>query len=373
MRLVPIEAPAGGSSPPAGVSTSDTAAAPPAAAGGVPGMAPVTLDERARGLAGIQTTPARREVLSSSLRTVGTVVPDERRVHAVNTRITGWIEKLHVNFSGQMVRRGEPILRIYSPELLATQEEFLRALQAAQDLAAAGPEAQESGRALLEAARRRLQLFDVPRGFVDELARRGEPQRDVTLVAPASGFVTAKDVLEGQQVEAGMPLFTITDLSRVWVQANVYESEAALVQLGQRAVVSLPYTSGVQLAGTVTYIDPFVDPATRTLTVRLEFTNPDLLLKPAMYVDVTLDTVQREGVVIPEEAVLDSGTRRVVFVETAAGHYEPRAVRLGIRGDGKVQVLDGVRAGERVVARANFLLDSESRLRSALSGGRHGS
>jgi RND family efflux transporter MFP subunit len=329
-------------------------------------MAPVHLDARARSLAGIQTAPAQHEPLAQALRAAGTVVPDERQVRVVHTKVSGWIDKLYVNFTGQEVRRGQPVLGIYSPELLATQEEFLRALEAARRLAGASPEAAESGAKLLQAARRRLELFDVPASFVDALERSGEAQRSVTLLAPSSGHVTSKGVFEGQTVEPGMELFTVTDLSRVWIVANVYEYEAPLVHEGQHATLSLPFDPSVRLDGRVAYVDPYLDAETRTLEVRFEFPNRDLVLKPAMYVDVSLHGDDRMGIVIPESALLDSGLRKVVFVETSPGRFEPREVRTGVRGDGKVQVVSGVQAGERVVVRANFLLDSESRLRSAL-------
>lgn len=335
--------------------------------GGIEGLAPVTVDAQARRLAGIQSAPARRELVSQGIRAVGTVVPDETRIRVVHTKISGWIDKLYVNFTGQFVRRGQPILGIYSPELLASQEEFLRALEASRQLANASPEASGAAANLLQAARRRLELFDVPASFIATLERTGEPQRSVTLDAPTSGHVTAKDVFEGQKIESGMQLFTVTDLSRLWIEADVYEYEAPLVQLGQQATLTLPNDANLTLDGRVAYVYPYINPETRTLKVRFEFPNRDLVLKPAMYVDVSLRAQEQVGIVVPESAVLDSGLRKVVFVEPSPGRFEPREVRTGVRGDGKVQIVSGVQEGELVVVRANFLLDSESRLRSALS------
>jgi RND family efflux transporter MFP subunit len=223
------------------------------------------------------------------------------------------------------------------------------------------------GEELLTAARRRLELFDVPESFIQELAREGKPRRTVTLNAPSSGFVTSKGIFEGQEVQPGMELFTVTDLSRVWIEADLYEYEAQAVRVGQEATLTLPYDPGVVLRGRVAFVYPYLSPESRTLKVRFDFPNPNLVLKPAMYVDVSLALESSEGIVIPDSAVMDTGVRQVVFVEVSAGTFEPRVVKLGVRGDGRAQVLAGVGDGEKVVVKANFLLDSESRLRAALA------
>ena len=330
-------------------------------------LATIRVGEEALRLTGVQTTQAREETVKRTVRTVGIVVPDETRVRHVHTKVAGWIETLTTNFTGQTVRQGEPLLSLYSPELLASQEEFLAASQAAKALSAsAGKEVKAMGQGLLQSARRRLALFDVPQGFIDELEKRGAPQRTVTLEAPISGFVTAKGVYEGQQVEPGMELFTITDLSHVWIEAELYEYEAGAVKVGQEASLTLSYDPGTALKGEVAYVFPYLSPESRTLKVRFDFPNPELKLKPAMYADVTLALDQASGVTIPDSAVIDTGVRQVVFVEIAAGTFEPRQIKVGVRGEGKVQVKAGVKAGERVVVKANFLLDSESRLRAAL-------
>jgi RND family efflux transporter MFP subunit len=322
-----------------------------------------------RELAGIRTVAAAQESLAHRIRTVGVVAVDETRVQHLHVKIAGYVEKLYINTTGQYVRRGQPALAIYSPELLASQEEFLRARQAAQRFAAsAAPEVRRGGEDLLRAARRRLELLDVPSDFIAALESTGTVQRAVTLNAHASGFVTMKSVVEGQQVEPGMEVFTLADLSRVWVEANFYENEARLVRAGQAAMLELPFDPAKRFDGKVAYVQPVLDPETRTLRVRFEFANRDLALKPAMYVNVTLEVESALAVVVPEAAVLDSGTRQIVFVETAPNHFEPRVVRAGRRAAGKIEIIDGISAGEAVVDRANFLLDSESRLRGALSG-----
>jgi len=362
MRLVPVEKKKQEAPAPA-------AAVPPEsrrAAGGVPGLASVGVTGEGARLAGVQTAFAERRSLTRTSRAAGVVVADETRVRRVQTKISGWVEKLYVSSTGQLVRAGQPLLSLYSPELLASQEEFLRAREAAGRFSQSSlPEVRRGGEDLLTAARRRLELFDVPASTIARLERTGAAQRTVTLTAPVSGYVTGKQIFEGQQVQPGMDLLTVTDLSRVWVEADFFEYESRDLRLGARATVSLPYDPGTRLTGRVAFVYPTVDPATRTLKARLEFPNPGLALKPGMYVDVTPDLGTREAVVIPDSAVIDTGVRQVVFVQKG-NSFEPRLVRTGERAGGQVAILSGVAAGERVAVRANFLLDSESRLRAAI-------
>jgi Cu(I)/Ag(I) efflux system membrane fusion protein len=334
----------------------------------VEGHASVEVSSEESRLAGLRTTVARRGALARTIRTVGEVKADETRVSQVHTKISGWVEKLFVNSSGQAVRRGQPLLSIYSPELLATQEEFLRARESADRFAASDvPEVRRGGADLFEAAKRRLKLFDVPDSFIDALEKTRQPQRAVTLEAPASGFVTTKDVFAGARIEPGVTLFTVTDLSRVWIEAEVYEYEAPLVRLGQKARVTLAYDPARVYEGRISYVYPYLNTDSRTLRVRFELDNPGLALKPGMYADVELDVQAAEGVLIPDAAILDTGPRQIVYVMTGEGRYEPRQVTVGVRSDGQAQILSGVKAGEAVVDRANFLLDSESRLRAAIT------
>jgi RND family efflux transporter MFP subunit len=334
----------------------------------VPGMAPVKLNGHSLELSGVQTAVAERQVLRRTTRAVGVVAPDESRIRHVHTKTSGWIEKLYVNSMGQVVRAGQPLLSIYSPQLLATQEEFLRAREAADRFAGSSlPEVRRGGADLLEASRRRLELLDVPRSLITQLEKTGKAQRTVTLYAPASGFVTGKEIYEGMQVGPELDLLTITDLSRVWVEADFYEYESRALTVGRTASVTLPYDPGVRLTGRVTYVYPTLDPQSRTLKARLEFPNRGLVLKPGMYVDVEPEIEASEGVVIPDSAVIDSGLRKVVFVEKD-GAFVPREVNVGSRGEGRAVILSGIEAGEKVAIRANFLLDSESRLRAAVAG-----
>lgn len=338
------------------------------AGGGFPGHAPVASTPAALRLAGVKTAVAERRTLTRSARTVGLVTADETRVRHVHTKISGWVEHLHVNSTGQAVGAGQPLLSLYSPQLLATQEEYLRAREAAARFAASSlPEVRQGGADILTATRRRLELFDVPRSLLAELDRTGQPQRTVTLLAPVSGYVTGKEIFEGMEVGPGMDLLTITDLSRVWVEADFYEYESRRLAIGRKVMLHLPYDPNVHLAGRISFIYPTLDPESRTLKARIEFANPSLLLKPGMFVDISPEMETSEGVVIPDSAVIDSGLRKVVFVERD-GAFEPREVRVGSRSAGQALILDGVAAGERVAVRANFLLDSESRLRAAIAG-----
>ena len=325
-------------------------------------------------LAGVQTAVAVRDSLDRTVRAAGVVRADETRLHQVNTRVSGWVESLAVNFNGQFVRRGDPLLTLYSPELLGSQEEYLRSREAVGRLEGSSlPEVRDGAKELLDASRNRLLLFDAPESLIRNIERTGVPQHSVTLEAPATGYVMGKAISSGARIEPGTTLFVIADLSRVWVEADVYEYEAPGIALGSKAIVTLPYAPSYRREARVSYVYPTLDATTRTLRVRVELPNPDLTLRPDMFADVALTTESGQGVIIPDDAILDSGTRRIVFVETAPGTFEPREILLGVRSDGRAQILRGVAVGERVVVHANFLLDSESRLRAAISGSRPGS
>lgn len=366
MRLVPIPAGQGGGA------TRPQGAGPAPQAGVVAGSQatpPGGLDigsDRAR-LAGVQAVEAVRGEVGRTVRAVGTVAVDEARVRQVTTKVAGFIERLYVNRTGQMVRAGEPLLDLYSPELLASQEEYLRARRSAGQFAGSSlPEVRRGGEELAAAARQRLELFDVPEEFLERLDRTGQAQRTVTFKAPFAGFVTGKSVVAGQRIEPGMELLTVTDMSRVWVLAQLYEAEAGAAQPGRPARVTLPYDADVTLNGRVGFVYPTLDTETRTLKVRLEFANPRGLLKPGMFVNVEMGLESARGVVVPDSAIIDSGTRQVVFVEAAPGRFEPRDVTVGLRADGRAVIRSGLEEGAKVASSATFLLDSESRLRAAI-------
>lgn len=342
------------------------AAAPVA---GVATHAPVVLEESGRRQAGVVTEEARRERLSRSVRAVGTVLVDERRQVKAQSKVSGWVEELHVSSTGQYVKKGTPALSVYSPALLTAQSEYLLARDAAARFAGSElPEVRRGGQDLLVAARRRLELLDVPNDLLAELDRTRVPRRAIDLLVPASGFVTAKAVVRGQEIAPGMELFTVTDLSRVWVEASFFESDARFVAVGGIASLVLPFDAGSRRQAKVSYVYPTVDPAARTLTARFELDNPKFALRPGMFVDVELEVDLGEAVVVPDSSVLDSGTRRIVFVESEPGRFDPREVEIGERAGGRVAIVRGVEAGEMVATRANFLLDAESRLRGAIGG-----
>jgi membrane fusion protein, copper/silver efflux system len=335
---------------------------------GVPGRAVVSLSpERRRGL-GLRTEPVRRSALDRTLRTVGRVTPDERRLHHIHTKYDGYVEHLYVDFTGKLVRKGEPLVSLYSPELVATQQEYLLAWRARLQLAESGlPSVAQGGVDLLEAARRRLLLWDIRPEDITRLEHTGLVQRTLDLHSDVTGYVVQKTALHGMRVTASDTLFDIADLSHLWVLADVYESDLPSVRLGMPAEVSLPYLPGRSWNGIVTNVAPTVEAQTRTIKVRVEVDNADGALKPEMFADVLLRSGRGEGLLLPADAVIHAGERQLVFVDLADGRLQPREVHLGVRVGDAVQVLHGVEEGERVVTTANFLLDSESSLKAALA------
>ncbi|HEX9021139.1 MAG TPA: efflux RND transporter periplasmic adaptor subunit [Nitrospirota bacterium] len=316
-------------------------------------------------LIGVRTARAEYRSLDKRIRTVGKVEPDETRLAYVNTKIAGWVKKLYVDYTGKKVVRGQPLLSIYSPDLVTAQEEYLLALRSAQKSGqTAMPEAEASRKDLLESAKRRLQLWDITDEQIAELEKTGKPKTEMVLEAPQSGIVLEKMVLEGAYITPGMNLYKIADLSSVWIMADIYEYEVPLVRAGQTAQATLPYQSGGALHASVNYIYPMLDPVSRTVKVRLSVKNPGLMLKPEMFANVEINISPGARLAIPREAVLDSGARQIVYVEKKPGVYEMRQVTLGVRGDDYVEILKGIRKGERVVTSGNFLIDSESQLRT---------
>lgn len=339
----------------------------PGGATRVEGRAPVRIAPARQQLIGVRTQAAARVPFVRSIRSAGQVVPDETRLHHVHTKIEGYVDTLRVNATGDTVRRGDPLLTIYSPELVATQEEYLVALRA-RDAARRQslPEITRKAEDLLESARRRLLLYDLRPSQIDELERTGVSSLKVTLYAPISGYVTQRNVTQGERIDPSMTLLDIADLSRVWVIASVYEYELPFVHVGQKATVTLSYLPGRSWEGRIGLIYPTLEGATRTARVRIEFANPDLDLKPEMFAEVSLQSELGVRLAVPDSAVLVSGTRNILFVARGDGSFEPREVRLGLRLPDSVEILEGVSEGETVVTSGNFLVDSESRLKAAL-------
>ena len=335
--------------------------------GGIEGHGVVEIDARKQQLIGVVTTEVVRRPLERAVRTVGIVTVDETRLSRVHTKVDGWIEELYADETGRIVRRGERLLTIYSPGLVSTQEEYLLAMRSRDRVAESPfPEVRESGETLLRATRERLRLWDISDADIERLEETGEVLKALTLYAPATGYIMEKHALEGMRVTPGMAMYTLADLSRVWVEADVYEFEAPLVAIGQEARLTLLALPGRVFRGRVTYIYPTVKARTRTLTARIEFDNPGLALKPDMYADVEILAPTEEELVIPQEAVLDSGRRKVVFVEEEEGVFVPREVTVGARGGAYYPVLSGLAEGEVVVSSPNFLIDSESRFQAAM-------
>jgi Cu(I)/Ag(I) efflux system membrane fusion protein len=334
----------------------------------VAGRALVSLSPERRRTLGLRSEPVRRLELQRTIRTVGRVAADERRLHHVHTKLEAYIEHLYVDYTGKFVRKGEPLASLYSPELVATQQEYLLAWRARGQLASSSiPSVAQGGVDLLAAARQRLLLLDVRPADITRLESTGEVRRTLDLYSPVSGYVTQKTALHGMRVTAADTLFDIADLSHLWVLADVYEADLPAVRVGMPAEVGLSYLPGRTWRGLVTYIAPVVEEKTRTIKVRVEVDNADGQLKPEMFADVALRTALGEGLVVPESALLKTGERTLAFVDHGDGGLEPREVRVGAKVAEGVQVLAGLAEGERVVTAANFLLDSESSLKAALA------
>jgi Cu(I)/Ag(I) efflux system membrane fusion protein len=330
------------------------------------GMAAVTIDAARQQLIGLKIAHVERAAVGGALRTSGRVAVDETRIHHVNVKFSGFMEHVHADFIGRPVRKGEPIFSIYSPELVAAQEEYLLALRTRKTLAGAGEFAGD-GDALVAAARRKLELWDVPRSEIEKLQRTGKPSRTITFYSPATGVLTKKDVVPGMRVNAGEMPFEIVDLSRVWVLADAYESDLGQVKVGMPATLTLKAFANRTFQGRVAFIDPMLDPRSRTAKVRIEFPNPGGDLRPQMFGEVVLRGASRTGLRIPADAVIHSGTQSVVFVALPDGKFQPREVKLGAGDAQFVEVVSGLEQGDGVVTRANFLVDSESRMRASLA------
>jgi membrane fusion protein, copper/silver efflux system len=337
---------------------------------GVAGRAAVTISSERRQVLGVRSEPVRKMQLDHRIRTVGRVAVDERRLRHVHTKFDGYVEHLYVDYTGKLVRRGERLLSIYSPELVATQEEYLLAHRAQASLATSAVRTAAQGSIdLHEAARRRLLLWDIRPADIDRLEKAGQVTRTLDVYADIGGYVVEKMAFQGMRVTPADSLYEIADLSHLWVLADIYEYNLRSLALGTEGHINVASGGDKAWKGTVTYISPTVEEKTRTVKVRLEVENPDGELKPDMYADVFLHVNLGEGLVVPDGAVINAGDRRLVFLDRGEGRFEPREVRLGIKvAGGGVQVVSGVSEGDQVVTAANFLLDSESSLRAALSG-----
>jgi RND family efflux transporter MFP subunit len=321
---------------------------------------------------GVRIAPVTTGPVKRIVRTLGTVDYNETLVRDVNLKVSGWVEKLYVNATGQEVDKDQPLLEIYSPDLYSAQVDYLLAFRkeaAVKTAPGADADTAASNQSLLASARRRLEYLDVSAAQIKELETSGQAAKTMTLRSPFRGTVIVKNVVEGQKVEAGAQLLRIADISKVWVLVTVYEYQIPYIELGQRAVMSLPYIPGQTFEGKVTYVYPYLNSELRQAKVRLELDNPGGLLKPGMYANVELQrTLATDRTLVPREAVIDTGVRQVAYVSLGEGRFEPRQVQVGVETEGgMLEILDGLKPGERVVTSGEFLLDSEARLHEALA------
>ena len=326
-------------------------------------------------LIGVKTIKVALRPMQKVLRTVGRLEADERKLATVNTKVEGWIEKLYVETTGSHVRKGEPLAEIYSPELVATQQEFLNALKWTKESADAKDDRGQGGSpelsrmlardaaATLAASRQRLLLWDISVKQIKNIEESGKTIRTLTLYSPVNGVITQKMAVVGMKVMPGEKLFDVADLSSLWVIADIYESELALIKVGNKALITLAYLPGKELSSQIDYIYPTISAETRTVKVRLKLANPESKLKPQMFTNVEIKINLGRKLMIPESAAIDTGKGMVVYVDLGNGAFEPREIKVGLRTDGYIEVLRGLKAGEKVVSAANFLVDSEAQLK----------
>jgi Cu(I)/Ag(I) efflux system membrane fusion protein len=361
MSLVPIA-----HKPAPSSSGTDAQAAP-----GAPGLTNIELSPERIQLIGMKTAPVQRATLGGELRASGVVVASERGLTQITTRFGGWVEKLMVSASGERVRRGQVLATIYSPDVLKAEQDMLIARGWSERAPAAG-EHEGMTHGLGESSRQRLLLLGISAKEIDEVIRTGKPAVDIAIRSPADGYVIGKNIVVGAAIQPGTVLFDVADLTRVWLQADIPERDLGRVAVGQSARLELPSMPGQPVPGTVQFVSPVMDAQSRTLRVRLEFKNrfdkSGPRLRPGMYGTVYLALPPTTGLMVPSEAVVDSGQMHYLFVNRAGGHFEPRRVEIGGHAGDRVEILSGVREGEVVVTTGNFLIDSESRLRAAIEG-----
>jgi Cu(I)/Ag(I) efflux system membrane fusion protein len=319
-------------------------------------------------LIGVRTVQAAIRPLNRVIRTVGRIEYDERKLATANTKIEGWIEKLHVDYTGRYVKKGEPLAEIYSPELVATQQEFLNILRWAGQGQSVKDERTamllvKDAQAMLDAAKERLRLWDISDEQIKKIETTGKPIRTLTIYSPVSGYVLQKMAVQGMRVMPGEKLFDVVDLSSVWVVSDIYEYDLPLIKVGQTARIGLSYFPGKEFSSRVDYVYPLLASETRTAKVRFTIPNPDGVLKPQMFTNVEIKINLGNRLTVPSEAVIDTGERQIVYVDKGEGYFEPREVTTGLKADGLVEVTGGIKAGEKVASSANFLIDSEAQLK----------
>ena len=356
MKLVPMERRA--------TDTTTTSGQPVST---VPGQAVISITPQSRQTMGLELGTVEKRVLAREIHTSARIVADETRLHHVTVKVDGWVNELFASITGQVVRQGDPLLTIYSPDLLSAQQEYVTALKTREKVSASSDvDAVQGAAEMVTAARRRLELWDVSDGQIDRVERTREVEKYLTLYAPMSGVVIERNISAGHNLIAGEVLMTIADLTRVWGDADIYQSDLPYIKVGMPLEMSLPYWQDKTFKGKVIFVSPTLDPETRTLHARLEIPNPELLLRPGMYGNASLTYSLGEKLGIPAEAVMFSGKQTYAFKEDGDGHLIPTRIQVGARGDGWYEVLGGLNEGDRIVVSANFLVDSESSLKAAL-------
>lgn len=350
----------------------------PAAAAPTTGTAPVEAEPEETPLVeipsdkqemiGVKSIMAAVRPLERMIRTVGRIEYDERRLATVNAKIEGWVEKLHVDYTGRYVKKGEPLAEIYSPELVASQQEFLNTLRWANQGKVVKDEhtamlLTRDAEAIMQAAKERLRLWDIGDAQIDRITQAGKPLRTLTIYSPVSGYIVQKMAVQGMRVMPGEKLFDVADLDYIWIMADIYEQDLPLVKVGQKARIGLSYFPGREVTAQVDYIYPALAGETRTAKVRFTLPNPAGLLKPQMFTNVDIKIDQGHRLTVPTEAVIDTGARQIVYVDRGEGNFEPREVTIGLRNEEMVEIVRGLKAGEKVAAAANFLIDSEAQLK----------
>ena len=320
-------------------------------------------------LIGVKYGDVERSGGSRTIRAVGKVAFDETRIQHVHTKVEGWIDQVFVDYTGQLVSKAQPLMTIYSPDMLSSQRELLLAAKARETMKNNPlPSAFDQSQSLFQAARRRLELWDLSDAQINQVLKSGQPIKNVTLYSPIAGYVTERKAFPQLKVMPDTDLYTIVDLNRVWIMADVFEYEAPNIRVGETARVSLQALPGRIFTARINYIQPQVDPMTRTLKVRLDMENPGLTLKPDMYANVEFQVILPVQLTVPADAVLDAGERKTVFVDRGNGFFEPRQVKTGERAGNRIQILSGLNGGERIVTSGNFLIDSESQMKAAAAG-----
>ncbi|HEY3841581.1 MAG TPA: efflux RND transporter periplasmic adaptor subunit [Bryobacteraceae bacterium] len=335
-------------------------AAPAAASAAPQPPGTIQISPEKQQLIGVKFGTAEYTAVSETLRAVGKIAIDETRVVRVHPKVEGWIDHVNVDFIGAPVKKGDTLLTVYSPEMLASEKEYLLALKA--------HDVMPDGDALVKASRKRLELWDLSPAQIDQLEQTHEPIQSITVSSPAAGIITARNSFARQRITPETELYAITDLSRVWVMADLFENDLPKIHNGQTAIVKMPYAAGGAFTARVDFLQPQVDPQTRTTKVRLEAANPSMTLRPDMFVDVEFAIGGSRQLTVPVDAVLNAGARQTVFIDRGNGYLEPRTVETGDQIDDRIVITRGLTAGDRIVTSANFLIDSESQLKAAVSG-----